>query len=216
VLSLPDLGHPANCQHCNHLRGLTRKRIALEYPREVAVQTWCRMCGVPVLMQVTLDYDYALRNFYVLDDRPMTHKTIHAERGGWGVHWRLDEVLATVFPSKHLEVCWPRPAWYEHNMGEDHAISVVNPKDLQSVERMVDMELMRLRDMINTASRSREELERMAEPVLDTTEFSQRYELIGVRAPFAVVRIKATGEIGSMLFQNHPRYYFSYSADRVI
>lgn len=216
MLSLREIGHPADCAHCAHLRSLTRKRLALEHPRTVAVQTWCRICGMPVLLEVTLDYDYALRNFFVVDDQPMNHKAVHAERGGWGVHWRLDEVLTTLFPSQHTEVCWEKPPWYEHSEGEDQAISVINPRDLESMSRVVDMELMMLRDMINKARRTRAELLAVCTPVLDTVEFSEIYELIGVRAPFAIVRVKSTGQIGSMLFQDNPRYYFSFSPDRVI
>lgn len=217
MLSLREIGHPADCAHCAHLRSLTRKRLALESPRTIAVQTWCRICGLPVLLgDIALDYDYALSNFYILDDQPMNHKTVHAERGGWGVHWRLDEVLTTVFPAQHRDVCWEKPPWYEHDLGEDQAVLVIDTRDIQSVERVVDMELMMLRNMINNARRSRAELLQMSDPVLDTKEFSERYELIGVRAPFAIVRVKATGQIGSMLFQNEPRYYFSFSPDRVI
>ncbi len=212
----PELPHPRDCATCLRLRTLTRQRLALDHPRTAAVQTWCRICGMPVLLEVTLDYEYAKRNFFAFDDQPMAHKHLHAERGGWGTHWRFDEVLVTLFPREHLEVCWPKAPWYEHSLGEDHFVAVVDPKDLASRQRMVDLELKQMRQAMDQTQRTREELEAIDTPVYDTTQVEERYEVLGFRAPFAIVRERATGLNGSMLFQNHPRYFFSFRSDRVI
>lgn len=212
----PDLGHPKDCRDCDRLRQLTRQRLALENPRSVAVQTWCRRCGVPALLQVTLDYEFAKKNFYALDDQPMAHKHLHAERGGWGVHWRLDEVLVTLFPNEHHEVCWPKPPWYEHCEGEDKEVCVVNPADLASMERLVDIELRMLREVMNRTPCSREELLAVVAEVYNREQVEERYEVLGFRAPFAMVRERSTGQMGTMLFQHEPRFYFSYSRDRMI
>jgi hypothetical protein len=98
------------------LHRLTVTRLKVKWSK-VPVLSWCRICGLPVLLEVVRDYEYARRNFYVLDDQPQAHKNVHAERGGWGMHWRLDDVLTVVFGDEHAEVCWPLAAWYEHNAG---------------------------------------------------------------------------------------------------
>lgn len=217
VQSQLDLGHPRDCNDCARMSALTRKRLSLDHPRTTAVQTWCRRCGLPVLLEVTLDYEYAKRNFYALDDQPMSHKHLHGETGGWGVHWRLDEVLVTLFPSEHLEVCWPKPPWYESTAAEDQGINVVNPNDLASMTRLVDVELKTLRELMDRHPRSREELTVMvAKPVYDQDELRDQYEVLGFRAPFVIVRERGSGRQGSMIFQNHPRFYFSFQTDRVI
>ena len=79
---------------------------------EIAVKTWCRICGLPVLLEVLTDYDEAVRYFCGLDDHPMVHKSLHAEAGGWGTHWRLDEVLEKVFPLVHTDHIWPIMPWW--------------------------------------------------------------------------------------------------------
>lgn len=211
-----DLGHPSDCRHCGRMRALTRQRLALDNPRTAAVQTWCRKCGAPVLLEVTLDYEFAKRNFYALDDQPMAHKHLHGEPGGWGVHWRLDEVLVTLFPLEHLEVCWPKPIWYEDHEAEDQAVNVVDPRDLESMARLVDVELKMLRELMDRHPRTREELLAIAQPVYDQDQLRERFEILGFRAPFVVVRERGSGRQGSMIFQNHPRFYFSFQTDRVI
>ena len=49
--------------------------------------------------------------------------------------------------------------------------------------------------------------------VWTTDELSERFEVIGFMAPFAMVREKSTGKKGSVMFQHSPRLYFNFEAD---
>lgn len=126
---------------CNSSCHIARLHIALaknfhrkEHPDTVAVKTWCRICALPVMLDVITDYDMAVRHFFSLDDTPMGHKDIHYENGGWGVNWRLDEVLATVFPHSHHVDNWPMCEWwldsYGHPVAWDEEVVIVGDCDL--------------------------------------------------------------------------------------
>jgi hypothetical protein len=49
--------------------------------------------------------------------------------------------------------------------------------------------------------------------VWDTQELSDDFEVLGFAAPFCVVRSKATGKKGSLMFQHYPRFYFGFQED---
>jgi len=76
------------------------------------------MCGKAARVEVPRDYGWAVEVMHWLDDRPLTHEW-HSENGGWGVHWRLDEILGLVFPSQHIDDLFPVPKWYQarHGLG---------------------------------------------------------------------------------------------------
>jgi len=199
------------------LRERTIAKLLAEVPATGIVKTWCRVCGMPALLtNLYLDYDLALRHFYALDDTPMAHKGVHAEVGGWGVHWRLDEVMATLFPGQHREECWPKPPWYEYHEAEDQAVLVLSDQDLKNVDRYVDKDRRMILATINRNPRDRQQLEELAGQVWDTQEVAKEFEILGFRAPFAIVRHRETGQMGSLLFQNYPRFYFGFDAHRVI
>jgi hypothetical protein len=217
--------HPSDCEVCKKLRRLTRARLRLESPRTLTVQTWCRICGLAAYLEVLTDYEEALTHFYGLDDQPMVHKHMHAEVGGWGVHWRLDEVLASIFVQH--EPIWPKPPWYEHSHAEDEVVKVFSdPKAAMIASRAdVDVEVRMLQSLINRHPRTREQLAGMAhmasgklplQEVWDTKELSERFEVLGFKNPFAIVRDRTTGQRGSVLFQHSPRYYFGFDPHRVI
>jgi hypothetical protein len=65
---------------------------------------------------------------------------------------------------------------------------------------------------INNKPHTREELEAVYGKggVWDTKELSRDFEVIGFFAPFCVVKKKATGKKGSLMFQDHPRFYFEW------
>ena len=46
-----------------------------------------------------------------------------------------------------------------------------------------------------------------------TNELTKEFEVIGFLAPFAVVRCRATGKKGSMMFRHNPRIYFGFKED---
>jgi len=63
---------------------------------------------------------------------------------------------------------------------------------------------------INTRRACREELENEYGQVWDTVQLSATFEVIGFMAPMVVVRRKADGHKGSLLFQHEPRLYFGF------
>lgn len=50
------------------------------------------------------------------------------------------------------------------------------------------------------------------EEVLTTDEMRALYAVEGFAAPFVLVRRKADGQPGSLLFQGSPRFYFGFEA----
>jgi len=68
---------------------------------------------------------------------------------------------------------------------------------------------------INSEPTSRQKLESAygTANVWDTAELSERFEVVGFMAPFAVVRDRVTGKKGTVMFLHSPRYYFDYNAD---
>lgn len=63
---------------------------------------------------------------------------------------------------------------------------------------------------INAEPGSREALEAQYGQVWDTDQLREQFEVIGFGAPLVVVRRKADGQKGSMMFQHQPRLYFSF------
>ena len=47
--------------------------------------------------------------------------------------------------------------------------------------------------------------------VWDTNELAQEFTVESFMAPFVVVIQKETGMKGTLMFQHHPRYYFSFN-----
>lgn len=214
------LPHPTDCGSCAKLHRLTVSRIRASFTK-VPVLSWCRICGMSVLLEVVRDYDYSLRHFNVIDDTAMAHKRVHAESGGWGIHWRLDEVMEAVFGRNNLH--WPTPGWYEHGQAMENQVQVLTKEDLDEYSRHgVDVELKMLSQWINGKPRTRSEL--VAEitslmhetDVWDSHEVRDRFELLAFKKPFAIAIDKKSGHKGSLLFQDNPRFYFSFDAGRVI
>jgi len=67
---------------------------------------------------------------------------------------------------------------------------------------------------INTQPGSREALEAEHGNVWDTQELARDFQVEGFLAPYVVVRRKSDGHRGSLLFQHHPRLYFSFEPHR--
>ena len=57
---------------------------------------------------------------------------------------------------------------------------------------------------------TKEELERIYDEVLTTSEAIERYEFIAFCAPFVEVRRKTDNQIGTLEFQHSPRFYFKF------
>lgn len=54
------------------------------------------------------------------------------------------------------------------------------------------------------------ELEQLFGAVWDTTELQRDFSVKGFLAPFVVVVRKSDQATGTLTFQNHPRYYYSF------
>ena len=68
--------------------------------------------------------------------------------------------------------------------------------------------------VINCQSAERSALEERYGQVWDTSQLANDFEVLGFAAPLVVVRRKADDKLGSLMFQHHPRYYFSFQEDR--
>ena len=66
---------------------------------------------------------------------------------------------------------------------------------------------------INTDTSSREVLEAEYGQVWDTQQLSNDFVVTGFMAPFVVVKRKADGVVGSLMFRHSPRFYFSFTPD---
>ncbi len=63
---------------------------------------------------------------------------------------------------------------------------------------------------INNDDLTREALEAKHGKVWSTDEMMEEFEAIGFMAPYVVVRMRSTGEKGSLEFSHSPRYYFNF------
>jgi hypothetical protein len=66
---------------------------------------------------------------------------------------------------------------------------------------------------INAEQADRAKLEDKYSKVWNTTELTDEFEVQGFMAPFVVVRQRATGKRGSLMFQHYPRFYFNWKPD---
>jgi len=72
-----------------------------------------------------------------------------------------------------------------------------------------------LQAKVNAEAAGREALEARYGQVWSTDQMCADFEAIGFLAPFIVVRRKADGVRGSLMFQHGPpRYYFGWQEDR--
>ena len=67
---------------------------------------------------------------------------------------------------------------------------------------------------INCDLAERATLETRYGRVWNTAELANEFEVLGFAAPFVVVKRKGDNKMGSLMFQHHPRYYFSFQEDR--
>lgn len=63
---------------------------------------------------------------------------------------------------------------------------------------------------INAQPGTREYLEAQHGQVWDTDQLREDFEVLGFGAPLVVVRRKADGVTGSLMFQHSPRFYFGF------
>ena len=63
---------------------------------------------------------------------------------------------------------------------------------------------------INADPKERKGLEETYGKVWNTNELTKEFDVEGFMAPFAVVKNKKTGTMGSVCFQDRPRFYFEF------
>ena len=66
---------------------------------------------------------------------------------------------------------------------------------------------------INSQAAERAALEARYGQVWSTAEMGRDFVALGFAAPFVIVQRRADHQLGSLLFQHRPRYYFSFQAD---
>jgi hypothetical protein len=66
---------------------------------------------------------------------------------------------------------------------------------------------------INSQPGSRADLEAKHGRVWDTSQLSEDFEVVGFAAPLVVVRRRSDRVRGSLMFQHHPRFYFSFQPE---
>ena len=66
---------------------------------------------------------------------------------------------------------------------------------------------------INANAGPRADLERQHGQVRDTSQLQEDFQVLGFAAPFVVVRRRADGVRGSLMFQNSPRFYYSFQPE---
>lgn len=64
---------------------------------------------------------------------------------------------------------------------------------------------------INAEQAERTALEAKYGQVWNTSELTTDFDVQGFMAPFVVVKRKADGKRGSLMFQHSPRFYFSFT-----
>jgi hypothetical protein len=72
----------------------------------------------------------------------------------------------------------------------------------------------RLLVQVNAEASERAALEARHGQVWDPAELARDFVVEGFKAPFVVVRRKADGAVGSLMFQHQPRYYFDWVQDK--
>lgn len=186
---------------------------------KVLVKTWCRVCGMPQLLEVVYGYETALGYLATLDDQPMICSGGHDEPGGWGVHWRMDEVLSAVFPGQHSEDIWLASPWYEHTRGQEHPVVLLTPVEARLFHRdAVDHRRDAMSHILNINPKTRDELEidLGEDNVWDADEFEKSFDVLGFRKPYVMVRRRADGVRGTAVYQRDPVLYFAFDPSRVI
>ena len=66
---------------------------------------------------------------------------------------------------------------------------------------------------INADPGSRPDLETKHGQVWDTGQLQDDFQVLGFAAPFVIVRRRSDGVRGSLLFQNDPRFYYSFQPE---
>lgn len=66
---------------------------------------------------------------------------------------------------------------------------------------------------INANAGPRAELEAKHGQVWDTSQLQDDFQVVGFMAPLVVVKRRSDGVKGSLMFQNDPRFYYSFQPE---
>ena len=66
---------------------------------------------------------------------------------------------------------------------------------------------------INADPKCRDALAARHGEIWDTTELQKDFEPLAFAAPYIIVRRREDGVRGTLMFQNHPRFYFSFEPE---
>jgi hypothetical protein len=78
---------------------------------------------------------------------------------------------------------------------------------------LLDAQRIRRNIEINSAPKTKHELEKIYGRVWTTEEMVLDFAVEGYMAPFVVARRRSDGARGSLEFQSSPRYYFAWQED---
>lgn len=193
-----------------------RHRMAAQ-PQTFSVVTWCQVCGEEELLEVPANYADALALFHQMDDTPRVHGS-HIELTNWGTHFRLDDVLFVLFPREHGEEVWPMASWWHLEYGEPkssgHPIQILSNTE-KDARRMNDFEVQRLALLTERELRNRGKEELLAEfhSVWSVEELRKEFEVYIHQPPFVIARRIQTDQLGTLRYQNGPRYYYGWTPD---
>ena len=221
------MNHDATCTSCNRISELHKqyRNKAIFKDGGPLVTTWCRICGESAALDIgKRPYEEIRDRLKMLDGAAFEHEgAFHTEICGWGVWWRFDEVLEKCYPKEYLSdpgrPFWPLPQNFAfHRTAETKPVTVTSTTTPVTAQEEGEeaLERMKLAHHLNDSPRERVELELQYGEVWDSDQLIRAFDVAAFRAPFAVVKKKGTEELGSLLFQHSPRYYFSFMTERSI
>ncbi len=95
----------------------------------------------------------------------------------------------------------------QHEATTSQIGQLVSKEEVEAARRERALEL-------NSRAGSRPQLEARYGQVWAPEELARAFEVIGFAAPYVVVRCKRDGQMGSLEFQHHPRFYFNFEQDQ--
>lgn len=188
----------SSCLTCLKLRDMGRQSLL----KEVAIKTWCRVCHEPVPLRVSRVYKLAVEWAFAVDDSAADHE-FHTEHGGWGVHWRLDDVLRRVFPRQHVDDLFPMPSWYPFGAEWEPEVQIISHAEESRF-------LGPRRSYLSTLSSS------IYGKTWTEEEARKDFIFLGWNTPFVVVRRKSDGAIGRLICQKEPFLYIGFSQEKFL
>ena len=93
---------------------------------------------------------------------------------------------------------------------QDEALHQPAPEEGTTAEDPTEQARRALVVAVNAEGAGRRDLEARHGQVWSTSELASDFEVTGFAAPFVAVKRKSDDQVGSLMFQHHPRFYFSF------